>query len=493
MTSEERKFRDVASEVFGIQRNLCSSIEQTRERVRGKMKELSFPIWCLKYILDNESLTTEKEIMVELIDEFSNIANSGSAGKKTDSDIAISIGALCIEHPDATINLKSILSSSKCKEGMDAYLHQFENGELVRLAAIVNDNGQYINRLRKKFDADAANWVWNIETADQKIREVILEYHIIVESNKINPRALTFDNAIQEWCTKCKTIRMSYWCAENYWDDLKNFMSLLYSMKKSGMLAESQRENFLKQLRLHGKDFIFYCSNQIEIFKQACSFYLNEFTDDDIGELYQTIKGNDVFTMERSDYVNLVKQTVNEFKFTRKSMQLRRLWSEKTGTDSPKKWSEEFFTPILCMVPEADIEKARAAFDAINRSKPDAASVDRALEYLKTATFFELLNDENARNAAFKRCIVKNYDVILTDLDDVRKYLVHTIGSPYSWFGLPSMDGKLKEMAQAKYDETGCDAALEKIDRMDVEDVKRYLKELIRGNMTVGIEIIKDN
>ena len=48
-------------------------------------------------------------------------------------------------------------------------------------------------------------------------------------------------------------------------------------------------------------------------------------------------------------------------------------------------------------------------------------------------------------------------------------------------------------MAQAKYDETGCDAALEKIDRMDVEDVKRYLKELIRGNMTVGIEIIKDN
>ena len=28
---------------------------------------------------------------------------------------------------------------------------------------------------------------------------------------------------------------------------------------------------------------------------------------------------------------------------------------------------------------------------------------------------------------------------------------------------------------------------------MDVEDVKRYLKQLIRGNMTVGIEIIKDN
>lgn len=106
--------------------------------------------------------------MVELIDGFSDIANSGAASKKTDSDIAISIGALCIEHEDASDDLKSILSSAKCKEGMDAYLHQFEDGELVKLAEIVSDNGQYINRLRKKFDADAANWVWNKETADQK-------------------------------------------------------------------------------------------------------------------------------------------------------------------------------------------------------------------------------------------------------------------------------------------------------------------------------------
>lgn len=48
MTPEERKFSDVASDIFGIQRNLCTSIEQTRERIRDKMKGLSFPIWCLQ-------------------------------------------------------------------------------------------------------------------------------------------------------------------------------------------------------------------------------------------------------------------------------------------------------------------------------------------------------------------------------------------------------------------------------------------------------------
>lgn len=493
MTPEERKFSDVASEVFGIPRNMCTSIEQTRERIRDKMKGLSFPIWCLKYVLDTEGLKNEKDTLIELIDDFSDIANSGASSKKTDSDIAFAIGALCMRHSDASAELKSILSSVKCKEGMDAYLHQFEDGELIKLAEAVSDNGQYINRLRKKFDADAANWVWNTDTADQKIREVILEYRIIVASNKINPRALTFDSAVQEWCTKCKTIRMSYLCAENYWNDLKGFMHLLYTIKKSGALLESQRENFLNQLILHGNDFVAYCSNQLEIFKQACAFYLNEFTDDDIRELYQAIKGNDVFTMERSDYVNLVKQTVNDFKLTRKSMQLRKLWKEKTGTDSPKKWSEQYRTPILCMVPEADVEKARAAFDTLNRNQSDTASVDKALEYLETAGFFDLLKSEDARNDAFKRCIIKSYDVILTDLNEVRDYLVRTAGTPNSWFGAPTVDTKLKAMAQAKYDESGCDTALEKIDSMDVADVKRYLKALIRGNMTVGIEIIKDN
>ena len=33
--------------------------------------------------------------------------------------------------------------------------------------------------------------------------------------------------------------------------------------------------------------------------------------------------------------------------------------------------------------------------------------------------------------------------------------------------------------------------ALEKIDDMDVADVKQYLKKLIRDNMIVGMEIIK--
>lgn len=82
-------------------------------------------------------------------------------------------------------DLQSLFTKEKCTSGMIAYLDQFKDGELPRLANEIKDNHFYVNALRNKFDADAANWVWNKKTANQKIDEMIVEYKIIAESNKI--------------------------------------------------------------------------------------------------------------------------------------------------------------------------------------------------------------------------------------------------------------------------------------------------------------------
>ena len=56
MTPEEKAFNNASAELFGIPRNLCSSFEQTRGQIRNKMRNLSFPIWTLKYDLDEANL-----------------------------------------------------------------------------------------------------------------------------------------------------------------------------------------------------------------------------------------------------------------------------------------------------------------------------------------------------------------------------------------------------------------------------------------------------
>ena len=494
MTDEEKAFNEASAEIFNIPINFCSSVEQTRERIRQKMKEFSFPIWCLKAILEKESFKNDSKKVEDLIELYSGIANNSNFGSgKTDTGIALDIGKLCIDNDGLVDDLKAIFTKGKCLEAMDTYLHNFEDGVLVSLASEVGDGGQYINRLKKKFDADAANWVWNIDTAQQKIKEVILEYQIIAESNKILPKNITFDNTIREWCDKCDYIRISYLYAKNYWDDLAPLMESLYNMKKAGTLLDSNRQNFLELIKTKGIDFIAFYSDQTSLFKKSCNYFVEQFSNEEIKDLFKTLPTS-LFTREKADYQELIQIKVEEFKSTQGAARLKALWNEKTNSESPRDWSKQYKMPILCMIGDKDIQKAKTSFGTINRKHADASAIETAIDFLNSAEFFDRLESQEERDKAFQQIIVKTYATMLSDMDEVRTYLDKVITSePYDWFGLPEVDKKLYQMAEAKYNQSGCNKALEKIDNMDVADVKRYLKDLIKDNMVVGMEIIKDN
>jgi len=64
--------------------------------------------------------------------------------------------------------------------------------------------------------------------------------------------------------------------------------------------------------------------------------------------------------------------------------------------------------------------------------------------------------------------------------------------APYDWKGNPGVEEKLKGMARASYEAGGSSKVLSKIDSMDDATLKKYLKQLVVGNMTVGMEILGD-
>ena len=494
ITPTEKAFNEITSVAFGIPINMCTSIPNTRERIRSKMKEYSFPIWTLKYILEKETLQTETAVLSEIIDCFCGIANSNNMGAgATDNDIATKIGNLALANENAANDLQSILTKEKCTQGMATYLETFEDGTLVSLAETVGDGGQYINVLRKKFDADAANWVWNVETAQQKIREVILEYQIIVESNKIISKSVSYDATIQEWCDKCGYIRISYAAAKNYLDELGPFLGMLYTLKKAGTLLDSQKQTFLDLVQANANTFRSFYNNQVDLFKRVCGYYLDGLSDDEIKEVFSTLPAGS-FTYEKADYLNQVEAKVTAYKEGQKNTQLKKLWREKTRTESPRDWSKKHKMPILCLVPDSEVAKAKAAFSAVNRPKANEQSIDRAMEYFASAKFFDILDDDAALDKTFRSSIIGSYSVMLTNIQEVKDYLdSHITAEPFDWFGLPEIEKKLRQMAEAKYNQGGCDRALAKIDEMDIADVKKYLKDLIRDNMIVGMEIIKGN
>ncbi len=206
---EEKAFIEASAKIFKLPLQNCVTSEKTRDLIRQKMRDLYFPIWVLKYNLSNEVIKASEDEIKNLIDGFLGIANSGNFGK-TDKEFALETGKLCISNPDAVEDLVSLMNDDKIRAGMEAYLHIYNDGKLISLAYEVSDDGQYINHLRDKFRINDANWVWNVNTANQKIDDLILEYRIIIESNKVLPKNISYTQTIKEWCDCTKSIRISY-------------------------------------------------------------------------------------------------------------------------------------------------------------------------------------------------------------------------------------------------------------------------------------------
>lgn len=481
MPQEVKAFIDITSKAFGISKSQCTSVEAARERVRAKMRELSFPIWTLDYIIEGESIDTDVEVVKRLVELYGFLANN--VKEETDmseNDIAIEIGKISLKNASAISDLEKLFTAEKCQIGIKAFLDVYKDGELIKLANAVNDGNQYINVLRSKFAVDAANWVWRKGTAEAVIDSVILEYQIIEESNKCVGTSKSYKDALRAWSGKANNMRLSFSAIKNDVDDLDVLLGYIYEICTTDQLQEQHKQAFLDSMKIFGAKFVdFYNNRQNDVFKKVCDFELTGLSDAD---------------KDKVGYSNLVAQMVEEQKKGLNSMKLRNIWREKTNTSSPYQWSEQFSMPIFAMLAEQEVTVCRKIFATINSNKADAKDISDAITYLENAKFFDFLSDASQRDKMFVKNIIRDNAVMLSNIAEVKDYLrSHVTDVPYYWFGSPSVQSTLNKMAEAKYNKDGYEIAFQKIDQMSAEDVKKYLKDLIKNNKNVGVEIIKNN
>lgn len=495
LTESERAFNKATSEVFAIDPKYCVSITDTRSRIREQMKTFAFPIWLIEYAIDDATFKTSKDVVCLMIDNYCAIANNQNDGKgKSDSDIALAIGDLCIEHPDVVEDLKSVLTKDRCKQGMLKYLETYEGGKLVSIANAVNDGGQYINHLEYKFSSDAANWVWNKDTVHSKIDELITEYEIIEYSNKVLAKNTTYIETVRAWCDKIGQLRLAYSVIKNNIEDGKEFYEMLRDLKKANSLLDSQKKKFLVLLIENVDNFRLFMSSQAEMFEKSCAHYLDGLTLDDIKAMIEddqySFKGT--YTSEPDKYYEKVQKAVATYKGSLEHVKLRNLWKELTGTDRPFDWSTKYSMPIMAMVPDQEATIARKAFSTINSGKNDSEAIASASDYISKMSYVDKLNSKEARDKAFAEAFLQEYVVLFDDVDKVKEYLKSKVTEqPNYWLESKDVATRIKQLATASYMESGYGKAKKIIDDMPADKVKEYLKQLIEDNIVVGVEIIK--
>ena len=489
MTPEEKSFLDGTSKAFSISRTLCSTIEAARDRVRTNMRRLAFPMWTLGYALSSTHLKTESLVIDKIIQLYCELANN--SGNRTETEIALEIGNLYLKHPLASEDLKELLNDASCKVGMDRYLKEYKDGELLKLASQIDDKGQYINALAAKYDAEAAKWVWKKETTDQRIDELILEYKIAYETKKLFGMACrSYRDALAEWEKKAGYIKIPFAILINETPQISDLLGMLVEIHHSKQLSEMQKETFLKLITTEGVAFNDFYLKQRDVFKRACAFYLNGLSDDEQDKIFMQISSS--FFNEESNYTGFVEARVAAFKKQQGLTKLRNLWKEKTATDSPKAWSLKYRMPIILMIDDNEVDHWHRIFEILNSPSPDDKQIADGLKALEEGDIWNTLADKAVRDKVFVDKILKDNAIVLDDVDEVKDVLIsHLSSNPYGWLNMPQLSTVLDKFVRDKYLKGRYSLAMERIDHMDAESVKKYLKDLIKNNPTVGIQIIK--
>lgn len=251
-------------------------------------------------------------------------------------------------------------------------------------------------------------------------------------------------------------------------------------------------KEFYEALTEHGESVIEFLKSDREVFAKICAFQLQGLSEQEISDIYKNIP-NGCFLMGKQEYLQKIEQIVNDYKSNLLKMQLRNLWKERTGTDYPYQWSTKYRTPLLSCVPTSKWNDFKRAFGAVNRQNSEDSDVKFALEFLTANPIWDDITNQEKIDKAFINAVLGNLKSVLTDLNEVREYLLkHTQISVYDWGGHQEIYRLVKELAQNKYSEEPYERVMRRIDSMDGDKLKDYLKRLVKGNMIVGIEILED-
>lgn len=496
MSEELRLFLQGTASIFHESTERCGSVDAAEGVIRLGMKKLEFPIWVLKSILPEESLQTDSAVITDVIDKYLGIANIRNyAQNVTESDLANEIGRLMKEYPNLVSDLESLFVSQKCRNGMKAYLDEYRGGELPSLALSIKDGGNYISEVKKKFNADEANWVWSPDTANAKIDETIIEYSIIAESNTMIAPATTLTGCVRNWKDRINNFRISFDAMTPEVGDLKELLDILYTIRQSrdNTIPEMKKKRFLQLLREKKNEFNYLYGHQEEMFRRIAQGWISELSDEDISELFGTYMDTGVFCDASDKFFQSVEARVTAYVDAQRSKRLSKLWHDKTETQSPADWSRRYSTPILCMFDDNERQKAKEAFTILHKTKPTEAEFTTAEEWLKAGDFYQRLSSAVERDRCMQQRVIGDFAYLLPDVDKVREYLRDKASMiiPFEWMDNSTIQAKIREMANMRYKTGGSSEAEKAVANLGIDDLRDYVRDLIKTDMTVGIAILK--
>lgn len=479
LTPEEKAFYELTENAWNITANTCSSPQQAGTLVLAKMRDLSYPVWCLED-MDTAGVFDLVKLYIKLVQ---------SKGDKA-HDVANEIGKIEIQRPSSAQNLKALLTLDNCKKGMHIFLERFENGKLLNVAKEINAEDSVLSDIKKLFNVQySALWIGS--TGEDEIRKLITEYEVVKSTNIfLNVTARSKEAAFKAWRETLKFIGFSCESIRAKKPALdKFFYNLLRIANYEDMLPDNMK-SFLDEMTNHNAEIRNVLGNTLAVFIDIYAPYLEGFTDRECEEIKNSIT-SEMFTISSTASNAIVKKAAEDYRKNQVKSQLYKLWSDKSGgSKNPRVWSEKYRTPILCCVNASLYAEAKKAFATLNSSTQSEADIKEALAFIKEADFFDEIASADYRDKCFAKRIIGDYTSLISNIDVVRDTLESTGISAYEWNDNPTIMSKVSSMAAAEYNAGGSDKVIDIIEGMNDAELKKWLTDIVRKDMGLGVKII---
>lgn len=482
-TPEERAFYDVLS-AWGAPKS-CSSPAQGASEVSACLQRRGFPLRFIANVVGKD--------VYEIAKRFVDLHKSEGDAQL---EIAREIGAIALKRRSLCDELKEALNPENFSKGAELYLRDFDDGRLWILAEKIGAQTNLLNDVKTRFTSVKHQALWNDETQDEELRNLAIEYAFANATNEVlrtSTKASSKKAALTALREAARRIPFSTAQAAARYVELEIFVDALKQIVRGETLQvdflkattsemETRRDD-VRELLLAGKD----------AFKEVYANFLEDLDDEEIERLRnRTPLG--MFELSTSECEARVADEAAKILQARLKARLEKFWFDKTGTRTPVEWSQLNKTPILCLIPDDEFEDAKRAFETLNKTNPEEREINEAFEYLQRADFFRSLDDEERRRDAFERTFLKSAGARrLVTCDQVLEVLQKTSVNVYAWFGNPSIENSVRNLVDAEYRSHGAERVLLKIDDMSESKLRTYLKRLVKGNATVGLEILGDD
>ena len=478
MTQEERAFYEITEKAWGIPKDSLSSPARASTTVKSRIQNLGLPVWCLAGV-DTDGVYDIVTKYILFIQKEGEDAHQ----------IAKEIGAEFLKNDKIADSLHDLLTPENCRRGMLKFIEHYDEGKLRILANKIGaSDDNIIKDIERLFSVEYST-LWDIDTGEDRIKELIIDYTYIKATNGIlNVAVHSKNDADTEWQEKLKFVMCSCEALQEEYPNLKDVFEFLNKIYLDADILPEQMKTYTNGIVNNSSELESYLSNEIPAFMRIYSPYLDGLDDVDVVQL-RTADLTDIFKKSRTESNLIVKRAADEFRKNQTKTQLFKLWRDETGTKTPAAWSATNRTPILAVISKREYDQAKKTFEVLNRGTASEKEFKEALEFLNGAQFFDSLNDKIKVDEAFCS-ILGIYRKILTDIEKVRDSLDTLPINAYEWDSHPSIRDKISELARAEYDAGGSDKAIAKINSMGSDELKEHLISSVKESMTLGIEII---